>query len=371
VTIPPDDTREARVRRLVGAARRIGDPADPLGREARAVLPRATGLSEQGVVLALEQCLETHPTGHEIASLVASVERAPRAHVLLSANVFVAAHRAIALALAASRTVFVRPSRREPEMVRLLAEGAPGLFRVVDNLEPAPGDHLFVYGSDETIAFVRRAHGPDVTVHAHGAGLGLVVVDASRVSPSTLGHAARAIADDVVLFDQRGCLSPRVVFVEGDARVARMLSAELALALGHAERTVPRGRCNESDAAEATRYRDTVRYAGEIFPAGAGFVGLDLEGSAVVVPPVGRHVHVMVTTDFARAAAAIAHLVVTVATVGPPELGERVQSRFPGARLSAVGQMQRPLFNGPVDRRLMSQAPAAGTAPVVFSGTHE
>jgi Acyl-CoA reductase (LuxC) len=340
---------EERVFRIVQAARRIADPTDPLGREARDVLPGSTGLSPAGVALALERCLETDPTREEIASLVASVHEAPRAHVLLSANVFVAAHRAIALGLAASSEVFVRPSRREPEMVRLLARGAPELFRVVPELEPSLGDHAFVYGSDETIARVRQDFGPDVTVHAHGSGIGVVVVAADDTSD--VSGAVEGIAEDVVLFDQRGCLSPRVVLVVGGEAGARVLANELARALDHAEQRVPRGRLDADEAASASRYRDTMRYGGVILPAGAGLVGLDITGGAVVVPPVGRHVHMMLTTDLERSAALLGGIVVTVATLGLPTLEARALSCFPGARRSLIGRMQRPPFDGPVDRR--------------------
>jgi hypothetical protein len=351
---------EERVWRLVSAARRIADPADALGLEARAVLPAATGLSPEGVALALERCLETHPSDGEMAALVASVDEAPRAHVLLSANVFVAAHRAIALGLAASETVFVRPSRREPQMARLLARAAPDLFGVVDELEPSPGDHVFVYGTDETIATVRRDLGPDVTIYAHGSGLGVVVVDVSGASRRALREVADSIAEDVVVFDQRGCLSPRVVFahglhglhgLHGEPEGARTIAEELARALERAERRVPRGRLSMDEANSAVRYRETMRYVGETMPAGAGWVGLDVAGGPVVVPPVGRHVHVMVATDLARSAAPLAGLVVTVATAGPSELGSHALSCFPGARASPVGRMQRPAFDGPVDLR--------------------
>jgi len=147
--------RQGRVARLVAVARRIADPADPLGQRARALLPASTGLSLQGVELGLTRCLEIAPTDLELRSLCEGTPSAPRAHVLLSANVFVAAHRAIALALAASARVEVRPSRREPEMVRLLQAGDPGLFRVVDDLSAAPGDHVWAYGTDRTLAALR------------------------------------------------------------------------------------------------------------------------------------------------------------------------------------------------------------------------
>ncbi|HEY3233680.1 MAG TPA: hypothetical protein VGJ84_03120, partial [Polyangiaceae bacterium] len=124
-----------RIRRLVEAARKIADPRDPLGIRARELLPESTGLSRQGVEWALTRCLETRPTEKELRQLSASVPTAPRAHVILSANVFVAAHRAIALALAASPRVCVRTSRREPQFARLLCQASDGLFEISDNEE--------------------------------------------------------------------------------------------------------------------------------------------------------------------------------------------------------------------------------------------
>src|SRR5690606_16289101 len=175
---PMSPAARARLERLLEAARGIRDPETPLGREARARLSVSTGLSAAGIELAISKCLETHPTEAELERLAASVESAPRAHVLLSANVFTAAHRAIALALAASEQVFVRPSRREPEMARLLLRGAPGLFTLVDPLEPEPGDALFAYGSDVTLNELRAALAPGVRLHGHGSGFGILAADA-------------------------------------------------------------------------------------------------------------------------------------------------------------------------------------------------
>src|SRR5688572_14477533 len=108
------------MKRLIDGARRIADAREPLGRRAREALRASTGLSAAGVEFALARCLEARPSVSELRRMCAAVAPAPRVHVLLASNVFVAAHRAIALALAQSARVEVRPSRREPEMARLL-----------------------------------------------------------------------------------------------------------------------------------------------------------------------------------------------------------------------------------------------------------
>src|SRR6185295_1415224 len=127
------------------AARRIADATDPFGRRARTLLPESTGLSLQGVELALTRCLEIQPTEAELAALCASLPEVPRAHVSLPANVFVAAHRAIALAAAAAPEVAVRASRREPHLPALLCEASDGAFELVRELSPRSGDMYFAY----------------------------------------------------------------------------------------------------------------------------------------------------------------------------------------------------------------------------------
>src|SRR6188768_461847 len=202
------ETRRARLEPLLESARSLADPASERGRLARERLAHSSGLSAQGVDFALQRCLEIAPDEREIAALIRSTPSAQVAHVLLSANVFVAAHRAIAIALAASAEVRVRASRREPEMAELLLAGAPGSFQLVTELSPHSGDRLWAYGSDDTMAEVAATLPAGVALHAHGSGFGVAVLD--EVPPEAeLGALLGRLAEDIALFDQRGCLSPR------------------------------------------------------------------------------------------------------------------------------------------------------------------
>ncbi len=334
-------TALSRVEKLVEAARRLADPSDDLGRRARAILPVSTGLSPENVELGLSECLETHPSRQELESLCAFVAEAPRVWVGLAANVFVAPLRAIALALAQSEDVRVRPSRREPEFCRLLRE-ASATFDLVDSLEPEPGDSVWLYGSDESIAEVRKSFAAEAIVHAHGSGLGIAVVSTDNVD---MARVARALASDVVPFDQRGCLSPRIAFAIGDESAARAFARELAAELRAAEQRIPLGALSAEESAEITRFRDTMRYGGELLPAGRGFVSV---GQSWVVPPAGRNVAVIHSVDFPTAPA---HLIAAVGLDGNDALDAWASETFPRARRSRIGRMQRPAFDGPVDLR--------------------
>ena len=337
------------------AARRIADPADPIGRRAREILPTSTGLSPQGVDLALDRCLETRPTDLELDWLCQSVPTATRAHVVLASNVFTAAHRAIALALATAARVEVRPSRREPEMTDLLRAADGGLFRVVDELAPSPGDHVWVYGTDETVVALRNELIGGVVLHAHGPGFGVAVFQPTAEDAEgaawQAAAAAQALASDVVLFDQRGCLSPRLAFVCGDSELTREFALALAQELSRLEHTVPRGAVTPDEVADQTWYRDTWLCAGELLAAGRGWVGVETQRERVWLPPPGRNVHVVCASNLERCLRPVRAAVAAVGVSGPPELSARVSELLPDARLSPLGSMQRPRFDGPVDRR--------------------
>ena len=343
------ETRRARLEPLFESARSLADGTTERGRLARERLIASSALSAQGVDFALQRCLEVAPDEREIAALIRSTPEAQVAHVLLSANVFVAAHRAIAIALAASAQVRVRASRREPEMAELLLAGAPGSFQLVKELSPHSGDRLWAYGSDETMDEVAVTLPAGVALHAHGSGFGIAVLDGPHAGPE-LGELLTGLAEDIALFDQRGCLSPRVVLVNAPLEFAVELSRELALELAKVEQSIPRGQLTLPELGEIAKYRDTAHFTGEVFEAGLGFVTLG-QTSGWLLPPTGRNIHVLVTPDVIATLTPYRPLLTSCAFAGSPAVREQLRRALPGARVCGFGEMQRPPFDGPVDRR--------------------
>lgn len=349
--------RHARVVSLLHAAARLADPHDPLGLAVRAELPATTGLSTANVELCLRAHLESHASPREVARLVASTRSAPRVHVLLSAHVFVGALRALALAAASAPLVVVRASRREPSFVRALTRAIddPDVahsIRLADDLHPAPGDEIHLYGRDETIADVCHRLDPAVRVRAHGAGIGVALVS----DDVDIDDAAKALAADMVPFDQRGCLSPRVAFVHGSTQRANAFALALARALARWELLVPVGHADPVELAEQTRYRDTVSMLGESITAGRGLVGVATVQAAPLVAPTGRNMHVVPVRSAREAIPALRALAHHVAAVGFQRRSNddwvaAMLRIVPSARKSALGCMQRPAFDGPVDLR--------------------
>jgi hypothetical protein len=273
--------------------------------------------------------------------------------VLLSANVFVAGLRAIAIALASSANVYVRPSRREPTMVDLLARAAPEQFRVVDEVRPCPGDHVWAYGHSNTLDQLRRTFAHEVVFHGHGSGYGVVIVEADELQDVTsLENLARAIVDDVVPFDQRGCLSPRVVLVQQDHQAARRLWQALAAAMLALEAQIPLGAISGDERAEILRYRDTLCVAGEVLNARSGLVSIETQPLPWILPPIGRVLHVRTTSDAVQDVLPRAHELTTIgANLSRTTRGTRLQRIFHKARVAQIGCMQRPKLDGPVDLR--------------------
>jgi len=343
------ESRRARLEPLFESARSLADASSARGKLARARLAASSGLSAQGVDFALLRCLEIAPDEREIAALIRSTPSAQVAHVLLSANVFVAAHRAIAIALSASAQVRVRASRREPEMAELLLAGAPDTFQLVAELSPRSGDRLWAYGSDETMDEVAVSLPPGVALHAHGSGFGVAVLDGAH-SESELSVLLAALAEDIALFDQRGCLSPRVVLVNAAPAVADELARELARQLEKLEKLVPRGTLTVTELSEIAKYRDTAQFTGEVFEAGLGYVSLSNAGSWVL-PPTGRNIHVLRCSDAIKTLLPYRPLLTSCAVAGTPAVRQAILRALPGARVCNFGDMQRPPFDGPVDRR--------------------
>lgn len=340
------DQARRRVERLLGAAARLADPTTAQGSALRERLFETTGLSRAGIEQALSSCLETSATPDELQALLRSTPRAPSAHVLLSGNVFVAALRAISIGVASSERVFVRASRRDPALAQALHALEPQSFQLVTELDPQPGDHLWAYGSNETLASLRAQLPTGVWLHGHGHGLGASVVEPRQ--DFRLTRAVELIARDTALFDQRGCLSPRLVCVVGDAAAAEEVASALAESLAQLEVSLPPGPRSPEQLAEARRKRDATAYAFELKSAGSGWLSV---GSPAMLPPAERCLHVTAAPDAVAALEPFARHLTCIGADVSPTLADALARSFAAARLCPLGQMQRPPFDGPVDRR--------------------
>lgn len=364
VTMPPSvdahpgETDAAALRRvnaLVAGAARLASEID---QAEVSKLAASSGLSPEGVRLALDLSLESAASADEMAELIRTARReygveSRTAWVLLSSNVFTAPLRAVALAAAVSSKVKVRPSRREPRFARLLHEACPDVFELVTELSPLPNDVVLAYGSDETLATVRAALPSGVHFFGHGHGMGVAVVGVDVDHES----AASALALDVVLFDQQGCASPRLVLIDAASDVDGFVTA-LATSLAEWEQRVPLGRSDATLAHERAWCERLARRCGRVTAADTGWVAhYDTSWAHahdVPIAPAGRCLSVVSTRDVTSDLRALRQLVTSVGIAGDKALVDSVRACLPSARITALGSMQRPPFDGPVDRRQLT-----------------
>jgi hypothetical protein len=330
------------VRRLLEASREVHGGRARLA----SAIGRAAALSPEGVELGFAS-LERDASDEDLRLLVARAGEVPQVHVVLSANVFTAALRAIAVARAAASRVSVRPSSRDPILACALVETVvdPAIVVAPDrDVESIGEGEIHVFGRSETIAAVRAK--ARVAVRAHGPGLGVAAIGAG-----SLEGLAESVAADVVPFDQRGCLSPRIALVVGDGARAADFAAALHERLEGWGARVPRGRLTSDERHEATRWMDAATFAGRCWTGSDHAVALAPEQGPLSVPPAGRHVLVAGAAGWEEAFARLAPCAAFVVAVGTNDPVRAAPLAPPRARILALGRMQRPPFDGPVDLR--------------------
>ena len=349
--------RLRRVKAAIAAARRVNNPEDILGRAARQRLVAATGLSAAGVSLALSQHLETDPSEADLRALLAAFEPAEACHVVLSANVCTAPLRALACALAVAPRVSLKPSRRDPVMAELLVEALRDdeccEVTLVKRLAAAAGEVVHAYGSDDSMQALRQGMADGVHFVGHGTGFGVAVVAGGE-----LVAAAEQLARDVVPFDGRGCLSPRLVLVAGAgpmsaAARAGAFAQRLHQALTRAGASVPAGPLTPDERAARAHYGQLMAAIGHCYRGRYHMVACDEAPAAIALPPPGRAL-LVVACRLEQAAVLLApwrRYVTALGADGDSALRDVVVGCCPGARQSKLGWMQRPPLDGPVDRR--------------------
>jgi hypothetical protein len=208
-------------------------------------LAEATGLSAPMVAWAARTTLETMTP--DALGAVSDEARSAGGHpisslsIVLAGNLFTAAARAVVVPLLLGIPVTVKASSREilfPTMLRdALRRTDPVLGDAVELVVFAGGDvereawlieraeATAVYGTDSTIDAMERRH-PNARFIPHGHG-----VSAAYCGPEALGesHVRDTIANlalDICAYDQRGCLSPQIIYVATDSEPALFAFAQ-------------------------------------------------------------------------------------------------------------------------------------------------
>ena len=147
-----------------------------------------------------------------------------------------------------------------------IAEWPGGEQRLEDPLF-AEADCVTATGSDETLTELRRRLPAKVRLLGYGHRVSFAFIAHEVLA----GFGARKIiskaVDDVVAWNQQGCLSPHVIYVQtGGATSTELFAEMLATGLAEREKTEPRGPISMEEAAVIAARRDfyTVRATGGV-----------------------------------------------------------------------------------------------------------
>jgi len=188
--------------------------------------------------------------------------------------------------------------------------------------------------------------------YGHRLSFGLIgreVLTAAGVA----GVAARAAAD-VATFDQQGCVSPHLFYVEaGGDRSPRDFAAALAAALQDLEGRVPRGRIPLGASAAIQGVRDVADLSGaEVWasPGGTAWTVIYENAPAFAPSCLNRTVRVKPVPDLADLPRLLAPITPSLQTAGVAVHPERLPAlaaclgNLGVSRLCPLGQMAFPAF---------------------------
>lgn len=125
----------------------------------------------------------------------------------------------------------------------------------LENAIFAEADCITATGSDETLAAIRQRIPPHARFIPYGHRVSFGFVANDGLTPIGLPQAVASAATDVIAWDQLGCLSPHLFYVQKGGRIAAEQFAEkLSEELDRREKASPRGTLPvEAAAAIATR----------------------------------------------------------------------------------------------------------------------
>jgi hypothetical protein len=307
------------------------DPVGPFMPAAVTRLPAATGFSPEMVRVALPfmieplrapslgRLLDAELGGRRLLDCASSGRKAGGpglvAH-LLPGNLPGLAAVAVGLTLAIKSAALVKAGRGDRVFPRLFVESiaaadaelaeciAPlywqGGNRDIEDVVLAAADLVVAYGDDRTIAdLCARRRGPFI---GHGHRVSFAVVAAEVASdPAGADAAAAALALDTALWDQRGCLSPQLCYVEGDLAAARSFGERLFIALRDVAGRLPPGSSNLAERVAVRHLREEAEWRAFGRQATTLFAADELtQGTVVVEPeavfrpsPLGRSLRVL------------------------------------------------------------------------------
>lgn len=124
-------------------------------------------------------------------------------------------------------------------------------------------DLVFVYGEDETVSMIKTFLAPEARLVAHGHAESVAVIFKEAANPTSL----EKLGYDFLSYDQRGCLSPCVVFIEqggelSPADCARVFAEDVVPSFSL---RFPRGGLFPGEAEAILHQRNLAGFRGQVY----------------------------------------------------------------------------------------------------------
>lgn len=128
----------------------------------------------------------------------------------------------------------------------------------------AQADTVLAYGGNQTLDALRRRLPVTTRFLPHGHKLGFGLIDAQALDTLKAPAMARLAAWDVMRYDQQGCYSPHVFYVQRGAPVsARAFADYLAAELANLQRRFARRELDLEEGAALARWQQNMEWGGE------------------------------------------------------------------------------------------------------------
>lgn len=312
--------------------------------------PALIGRLVDNLLEAREQHLQARPVLEIVRAIGAVAERLLDTHDPLRRKAVLALRGVTGMSAPMAELILdgMATDWREPALARLL-EVEFGSPAALDTFVPRAGS-----------AARTRVYGSELTVHVfigygHRASFGVIAREALHsAGAAELAHAA-ALA--VATFDQQGCVSPHLFYVEeGGETTAREWAELLAAAMGALEETLPRGVLAPGESAAIRQARAEAEF-GQLAGRGHELHASPATTAWTVIfdPEPGftpsclnrlvRVKSVATLDDIAEQVRPLSSVLQTVGVAGPDErivrLAEQL-GRFGASRISPIASMAWP-----------------------------
>jgi hypothetical protein len=137
----------------------------------------------------------------------------------------------------------------------------PGGAEPLEEAALRGSDLVIVYGGGAVVDSVRRRLPTGVRLVEHGPRLSLALVARESLSAAGAARTAAELARATATFDQQGCVSPHVAYVERGGEVTpEEFATQVAAALERLEGELPRGRLTAAEAATIHQVRGAAEF---------------------------------------------------------------------------------------------------------------